>query len=181
MPILFILSLLLTLFVGDIIKSQYPNYDENQAIYEENLDEYNATVDMYESQRDEETITEQEYFDLVTTLREDFTNDNQTTYGYMLAFYFNVLFYFLISYTIINYFYHLIFKGQTYGRKIMKIELYGKINWYTLLLREVLWKTVFWTFSFTTGIAIDMFLIAFTKKKKTLNAQQHGEQHQSKK
>ncbi len=168
MPIILTLSLLLTFFVGDLLKSHYPNYDEDFIIYQENMDDYYETLNIYGDQLDLEEVTLTEYETLTTTLREDFNTDNQDYTEMILAYYLNVALYFFVSFSILNYFYHLIFKGQTFGRKLMKIELFGKINWFTLLLREFLWKTVFWMFTFSAGIAIDMGLIMFSRKKKTI-------------
>ena len=168
MPMMLILSLLLSLFVGDLIKSQYPNYDHKVAIYQENMDEYYDTLNNYKNRLDTNEITIEEYEEMSLDLQVDFTNNNEYFVSIIFAYYVGVSMYFFISFSFINYFYHLIFKGQTVGRKLMKIELYGRINWYTLLLREFLWKSVFWVFTLSTGIAIDFGLIAFTNKKKTI-------------
>jgi len=168
MPIFMILGLLLSLFVGDLLKSPYPNYDHKVAIYQENMDEYYDTLNIYKTRLDAEELTLEEYEDMSLSLQNDFTNNNEYFISIMFAYYLNVALYFFISFTLLNYFYHLFLKGQTVGRKLMKIELFGNINWYNILLREVLWKSVFWVFTFSTGIAIDMTLIAFTKKKKTI-------------
>ena len=168
MPIFMILGLLLSLFVGDLLKSPYPNYDHKVAIYQENMDEYYDTLNIYKIQLDDEELTLEEYEDMSLSLQEDFTNNNEYFISIMFAYYLNVALYFFISFTLLNYFYQLILKGQTVGRKLMKIELFGNITWYNILLREVLWKSVFWVFTFSAGIAIDMTLIAFTKKKKTI-------------
>ncbi len=168
MPIFFILSLSLTLFVGDMIKSQYPDYDSKAALYQENLDEFSEMLDAYKLQLDENEITIEEYNEIFLELRSDFQNNNEYLYNLMLSYYFNVALFYFISFTVINYFYNLAFKGQTVGRKLMKIELYGRINWYSLFIREVLWKSVFWVFTFLVGIGLDWLLISFTTRKKTI-------------
>ena len=168
MPILLILSLLLSLFVGDLLKSPYQNYDHNVEIYKKNMDDYYETLNLYKNQLDSNLITLDEYDALSLSLQADFTNNNEYFISIMFAYYINVALYFFISFTVINYFYQLLLKGQTVGRKLMNIELYGEITWFNLLLREVLWKTIFWAFTFSAGIAIDIALIAFTKKRKTI-------------
>ncbi len=168
MPILLILSLLLNLFVGDILKSPYPNYDHNVEVYQENLDDYYDTLNVYNNQLESNQITQEEYDALALGLQADFTNNNEYFISIMFAYYINTALYVFIGFTLINYFYNLFLKGQTIGRKIMKIELFGEITWFNLLLREVLWKTIFWAFTFSAGIAIDITLIAFTKKRKTV-------------
>ena len=168
MPIIMILSLLLSLFVGDLLKSSYPDYDHKTSIYQENMDNYYDTLNTYKTQLDAELLEIEEYEAMALSLQDDFTNNNEYFISIIFAYYLNVAIYFFISFTLINYFYHLILKGQTIGRKMMKIELFGNITWFNLLLREVLWKTVFWVFTFSAGIAIDWTLIAFTRKRKTI-------------
>ena len=69
---------------------------------------------------------------------------------------------------IIKYMYNLVTKGQTYGLKIMKLVLVGRISWFSLLLRELFWREIFWFFTFGVGIIIDLVMVTFTSKKKTL-------------
>jgi len=168
MPIVMILALLLSLFVGDLLKSPYPNYDHKVSIYQENMDVYYETLATYKTQLDAELLTLIEYEEMALNLQNDFTNNNEYFISIMFAYYLNVTLFYFISFTLISYFYHLFLKGQTIGRKMMKIELFGNITWYNILLREVLWKSVYWAFTFSVGIAIDMALIAFTSKKKTI-------------
>lgn len=168
MPLVMILTLLLSLFVGDLLKSPYPDYDRKVSIYQENMDVYYETLNTYKTQLDAEELTLEEYEEMSLNLQNDFTNNNEYFISIMFAYYLNVALYYFISFTFINYFYHLFLKGQTIGRKMMKIELFGNITWFSILLREVLWKSVYWVFTFSAGIAIDMTLIAFTSKKKTI-------------
>jgi len=168
MPIMLVLSLLLSLFVGNLLKSPYQDYDHKVAIYQENMDAYYDTLNIYKNQLDAELITLDEYDAKSLSLQNDFSNNNEYFISIMFAYYINVSLYFFISFTVINYFYQLFLKGQTVGRKLMNIELYGDITWFNLLLREVLWKSVFWAFTFSAGIAIDITLVAFTKKRKTI-------------
>ncbi len=168
MPIFLILSLLVSWFVGDLIKDQFDNYEEQSAVYQENMDIYYETLDDYDAQLEAVEITQQEHEDLTLALMDSFNDENRDFVGVMFTYYFNIILFYFVSFNFINYFYHLITKGQTIGRKLMKIELAGRIHWYTLLLRDLLWKTMFWTFTLTAGIAIDFALIAFTAKKKTL-------------
>ena len=168
MPMMLILSLLLSFLVGDLIKSEYPDFDNKVAIYQENMDEYYDILNVYKNRLDTDELTIEEYEEMALDLQVAFTKDNQQYINIIFAYYSAVAIYFFVGFSVINYVYHLIFKGQTVGRKLMKIELYGTINWYTLLLREFLWKSVYWVFTLSTGIAIDLGLIAFTSKKKTI-------------
>ena len=130
--------------------------------------EYYDILNVYKNRLDTDELTIEEYEEMALDLQVAFTKDNQQYINIIFAYYSAVAIYFFVGFSVINYVYHLIFKGQTVGRKLMKIELYGTINWYTLLLREFLWKSVYWVFTLSTGIAIDLGLIAFTSKKKTI-------------
>ena len=167
-PIFLVLSLLFSLFVGDMLQSRYDNFDRVQTLYQENRDEYFETADGYREDLNNEVITTAEYEALIQQLTDRFANNNEYLENVIFSYYSDVVVYYFVSYIVIYYFYNLFMKGQTLGRRFMKIELAGKINWWTLLIREFLWKNIFWVFTFTAGIAIDIGLIAFTKKKKTI-------------
>jgi hypothetical protein len=87
------------------------------------------------------------------------------------------------------YAYVLIFKGNTFGRKLVGAQLSGSVKWYTLFIREVMWKHFFWllfimlgfflsTFMYIPmwlvgtlailGIFIDIIMIGFSGKKKAI-------------
>ncbi|GEM_PF-1065025 len=72
------------------------------------------------------------------------------------------------GWVVVNYLYQGLTKGRTFGRKWTNLELRGPINWWTLFIREVLWKGVFWGFTFTIGIWVDFALISFSKDKRTI-------------
>jgi len=179
-PMVLVLIILVNLFVGDFIVSnvedfmisEYENYEEDSIIYQENWDTYNEAIKNYEEQYESGEITEEQYAETATILRDQFYDDNAEFTSLLFTYYtlmvLMFLLYFSVSFGLINYFYHLMTKGQTIGRKLMNLELAGRINWLSLLLREFLWKTIFWTFTFSIGIFIDVILIAFTTKKKTL-------------
>ena len=167
MPILFTLGLLLNLFVGGILKDQYINYEEKIAVYQENVDAYYATLDIYYQDLVDEVITQEDYDSLSLNLRDDFTDINNATETMIFSYYSDVILYFLISYLLIKYLYNLITKGQTLGLKLMNLEMVGRINWFTLLLREVFWREIYWIFTFSIGLWIDLGMLMFTKNKKT--------------
>jgi len=163
-----ILSLLLSFFVGDLLKNQFENFDEISDQYSINVEEYYATLETYNTDLANQVITQTEFDTLFADLDEQFNADNVDAQSVILSYYMNVIFYYVISYAIISYLYNVFMKGQTFGRKLFQIELVGKINWYTLLLRELLWKTMFWITTLFFGLIIDTFMISFTKNKKTL-------------
>lgn len=176
MPIILILSLLLSLFVGDLLESRFPNFDEVTAEYQINVDAYYLELDGLLTQYEAEAITKEAYDLQIIELRDQFALDNKELESVILSNYLNVLFYFVFSYAIISYIYNLVTKGQTFGRKLMNIELVGRITWFSLLLREFLWKTMFWVTTLFFGLLIDFIMISFTKNKKTLRDYLSGTQ-----
>lgn len=168
MPIFFTLMILNSLFVGELLKSPYPDYDANYEVYQQNVDDYYDTIDVYYQDLEDEIITQDEYDTSVESLRDVFIIANEDTEAVIYEYFTRMLYYFLISFIVIKYLYNLFTKGQTFGLKLMKLEMVGKINWFSLLLREVFWREVFWVFTFGIGFLLDSIMITFTKKRKTL-------------
>ena len=168
MPIFFTLMVLNSLFVGELLKDPYPDYDVNYEIYQENVDDYYATLEIYYADLEDEIITQEDYDSLSEALRDAFLVTNGETEDIIYKYFSRVLYYFLIGFILIKYIYNLVTKGQTFGLKLMNLELVGKINWFTLLLREVFWREVFWVFTFGVGFLLDSIMVTFTKKRKTL-------------
>ena len=168
MPIFFVLMILNSLFVGELLKDSYPNYDTNYEVYQQNVDEYYIVLELYYQDLENEIITQYEYDTQAETLRDDFLVVNNETETEIYEYFSRLLYYFLISFLVVKYFYNLFTKGQTYGLKLMKLEMVGKINWFSLLLREVFWREVFWIFTFGVGFLLDSIMITFTKKRRTL-------------
>ena len=99
MPIIMILSLLLSLFVGDLLKSSYPDYDHKISIYQENMDNYYDTLNTYKTQLDAELLEIEEYEAMALSLQDDFTNNNEYFISIIFAYYLNVAIYFFISFS----------------------------------------------------------------------------------
>jgi len=173
-----------TLFIGTLLqKAVDPDYAEIESEYFELVDQRNLTMEEYLVQYDDGEITEDEYFDLRTDLQSQFFEENEDVVTTITQYWLYSFLYFAILVNVAYFAYMVKFKGQSLGRKIMKIELMGNIKWHTILLREILWKNLLYTFSFIVGLAInpilgifsllifvglDVGLILFTKKKKTL-------------
>lgn len=168
MPIFFILMVLNTLFVSEILKNPYQDYDANYEVYQENLDDYYSTINIYYQELEEEIITQDEYDAKVQTLRDDFIVTNNETETVVYQYYTRLIYYFLIGFLVIKYIYNLVTKGQTFGLKLMKLEMVGRITWVSLLLREVFWRELFWIFTFGIGILLDFIMVVFSKKRRTL-------------
>jgi len=168
MPIFLLLMILNTLFVAEILKNPYENYDANYEVYQQNVDEYYDTIDLYFQDLEDEIITQEEYDIQITTLRDDFLELNSETETVIFEYYTRLIYYFLISFLVVKYLYNVITKGQTYGLKLMKLEMVGRINWFSLLLRELFWRELFWVFTFGLGFFIDVIMLTITKKRRTL-------------
>jgi|GEM_PF-1871135 len=99
-----------------------------------------------------------------------------------LEFYVPLAFH-VIGSTIVNYLYQGIARGQTIGRRFLYLRMSGRITWWSLFMREVVWKAYIWIFAITFinidyfGFALylysifwilDFVLIAFTRSRKTI-------------
>lgn len=166
--ILFVLTLLFRVFGEDLAKSQFDDYDKLFETYQEHLSDYNDRADELALQYVNGVYTEDEYNEIYDQGYDDFYHNNEFYINAQVLFYFNSALFFVVGYMIFDYTQNLITKGRTLGRRSMKIELAGKVTWWTLFLREVMFKTLFWVVTLSAGIAIDFGLIAFTSKKKTM-------------
>ena len=170
MPIIMIVMLLQQWFIGDIVKNQIdPNYDQLEVEYFDLLELRDAEIEPYYQDFDEGLITVEQFEAFRDPINDAFLEDNADLINtVVIQYWLYAVMYWVISTNIIYMIYVLAFKGQTLGRKVMKIRLVGNVKWHTLILREVLWKSLFYVITFSAGIAIDLSLIAFTKKKRTL-------------
>jgi len=98
MPIFLLLMILNTLFVAEILKNPYENYDANYEVYQQNVDEYYDTIDLYFQDLEDEIITQEEYDIQITTLRDDFLELNSETETVIFEYYTRLIYYFLISF-----------------------------------------------------------------------------------
>jgi uncharacterized RDD family membrane protein YckC len=170
LPIIMLVLAMQSWFVGDMLKTQIdPNYDQLEVEYLEKIDERNALIDPYYTQFQNDEMSEEDFLVIRDEINNEFLEENAELINtVVMDYWLYMVMYWIISINVIYYIYVLYLKGQTFGRKIMKIELQGNIKWYTLLLREIIWKNLFFVISLSAGIAIDIGLIAFTKKKRTL-------------
>lgn len=166
--ILAIISLIYRLFAQNVIQGQIENFEPS---YQEFLDaqvERSNTIRALQEERSagliDQTAYESELTRIDTFYNETYASQTQVFAEYIL---FNII-YFLTTYLIINYLYQLLFKGQTIGRRMLKIRITGRVTWWNLLFREVFWKGLYWIFTFGFGIFLDFILIAFTTQRKTI-------------
>lgn len=164
-PIITILSLCFSLFAGDLLKPE--DYDELSEAYQAKVTAYNDEVMPYYDQYTEGELTLEEYNEIAGPI-EDSYFDNDETEAQMrvyLDYLRNGVLYYFIGINIIYFAYCGFTKENTLGRRLLKVELKGKINWWTILLRELIWKTGYWGLTLGAGIVVDFIMITFTKKK----------------
>ncbi len=153
---------------GPIIRNSIDGYQEARTTFDLGRAEYNRkvnqVVDRYEAGVYTEAEYEQRLNELQATFDQTYYDESQIVYRYwIISFIFNAL-----LLTISNYIYQGVTKGYTLGRKTLKLRFSGPVNWWTLFIREVLWKSFFWIFTFSFGIVIDFMLMGFTRNHKTL-------------
>jgi uncharacterized RDD family membrane protein YckC len=170
MPIIMIVMLLQQWFIAGIIKNSIdPNYNQLEVEYFELLEQRDAEIEPYYQQYEDGDITVEQFEAFRDPINNAFLEDNTDLINtVIIQYWLYAIMYWIISTNLIYMIYVLAFKGQTLGRKVMKIKLVGNVKWYSLILREILWKTLFYVITFSAGVAIDIGLIAFTKKKRTL-------------
>ncbi len=163
-PIFALLSLLFTFFVGDLLEPE--GYDELLVEYREITTNYNEQVLPFYEQFENGELTQDEYQVEISDYTDQYLLDSDEHVKVMIVYFSNALIYYITAFTLLYYAYSVITKGHTLGRKMMKIELHGKITWWTLLVREVIWKTGYYMLTlFIGGILIDVLMISFSSKK----------------
>lgn len=163
-PIIILISLLFSLFIGDLLKPD--NYDAILQDYNDIREEYFG--DIQQRYLDEE-LTLDEYQNRYNSLMPSFQRATEEQYATIVSYFARVILYHLLSFILIYFVYVVATKGRTLGRRMLKIELGGKVNFWRLLVREVIWKFGYWTITLLIGgILLDIALIAFSQKKQTL-------------
>lgn len=167
-PLFMLVVATLTWFVGDIVENTIDNYDHLNEIYNERLDEQVAVSNGYYAEYEDDIITAEEYNELIAELQTDFLHNNEFLINTVVyQYWYRALAYVFLTFFLLYTIYMVAMKGNTLGRKLMQIELQGKVTWYNILLREFFWKHLFWFGTLSAGIALDWGLIAFTTKKRT--------------
>jgi hypothetical protein len=166
--ILTIITLIYRLFAQNIIQAQVENFDpQYQEFLDAQIERTDEILALQEALSNGE-ITEANYQSELVRI-DAFYNDNYVSQTEVFVEYIllNIV-YFMTTYLIINYLYQLLFKGQTIGRRMLKIRITGRVTWWNLLFREVFWKGLYWIFTFGFGVFLDFILIAFTTQRKTI-------------
>lgn len=163
-PIFAVLSLLFTFFIGDLLEPE--NYDNLIVEHSEITADYRAEILPFFEQYESGVISQDAYQAAIADDTDQYYLDTEEHVQAMLIYFRNALVYYIAAFTVLYYAYSVVTKGRTLGRKLMRIELKGSINWWTLLIREVIWKTGYYLLTFVIGgIIIDILMIKFSNKK----------------
>lgn len=192
LPILLLVISMHSLFVGGIIKNSIENYDELETTFNEEYELYNQEIDDLLVQLENEEITDDEYAEQANEKYELFYDTYSVEFNAVSSYFMMTIMYGVITFILVYYVYMLILKGNSFGRKFMGAELVGNVKWYTLFIREVLWKHMFWlifvvignytgvpallAIFIVFGIMIDIISIGFSSKKTTLRDSLSGTQ-----
>jgi predicted PurR-regulated permease PerM len=166
--VMFLLSLVFRLAGDRVIKGQIDNFQEIYDQYQSDLSDYYDSRDSIIDDYTNEIITIEARDTQLETLSDEFNTLHEGDISTIFKYYYSVTLFFIFGFGVINYGYNLLLHGQTFGRKFMKVELTGNINWWSLLLREFFWKSIFWGITLGLGIIVDLLLISLTKNKKTI-------------
>jgi len=151
-----------------LIENSIDNFDTLYAAFYDAQADRIEDITLLQESLDEGLITETEYTQEVALIDEFYNENYEEETLVFAALIYQSIIYYLVSASLVNYCYNLLLKGRTIGRRISKLRLSGNVNWWTLLLRELMWKPVYWIFTLGFGIFLDFIMIALTSSKKTL-------------
>lgn len=166
--VLAVVVLLYRVAARPLIEDSIDNFDALYASFIEAQDIRFEEIILLQEELDAERITEEEYNARLNQIDEIYNENYAEETEVYATFLYTSAIYFIISATLINYLYQGFTRGKTIGRRVAKLRLAGSINWWTLLLREVFWKSIFWVFTLGFGIFIDFILISLTSQRKTI-------------
>ena len=158
MPIFLLISLLYTLFVDGLLTPE--GYDEAVTEYQEIYTQYYDTI---ETAYENEDITYDEYLEEAEMIRPSFEFASRDSFAIMQLYVVRTVLYFSVSFVSVYAFYVLALNGRTIGRRVMKIELGGKVTRWRVFVRDVVWKIGYWFFVIYLSAALfwSNYLLAF--------------------
>ncbi len=163
--ILLVVFTIFSLFVSPIMEATTDYEAGSINIMINQAENFNDEVDALEQKLEtDDSYTQADYDEDYQALESEYNTRFDAT---MQFIYWSLVFHWALA-TLVNYLYNGFTKGQTLGRRVMKIYMSGRISWWTLFIREVLWKSFFWVFTVSFGIWIDFLLISFTRNRKTI-------------
>ncbi|MDP2424974.1 MAG: RDD family protein [Candidatus Izemoplasmatales bacterium] len=172
-----------------IIQNQIPYFDElygafleiNDA-YGEDVErvrlEYDASIELAGGNKDLEAQALANYTTSLTILDQQNLIDIEPYNRPITKFFLNSIYYFAIGFLIVMGIYTVAVKGKTFGRRIMKLELTGKLNPTSIFVHDILLKYFIIVLTlvisiygglmvFLLALLVDMALMTFTRNKRT--------------
>ncbi len=144
-----------------VYQRQFDDFDMHWDTYFEVTDKVDEEMQVYQEQYESNQMTYAELLEKRAAIFNRYYEDPRYTESIDIALGYrdftmlsSILIFIMASYTS-----SIVFKGQTVGRKLIKLRLEGEINWLSLLLREVLWKYVFWLLTLGIGLMIDILMV----------------------
>lgn len=166
--LLSVITATFNIFGGTLIRNSIDDFDVLYPGFLEAQSERLADINSLQEQRSTGLINDETY-----TLRlseiDQFYNENYAAETTAFAQYLlNSFIYFIVLLIVFNYVYQGTLKGLTLGRRLFKLKIQGRVTWWTLFLREVLWKYFYWLFTLGFGFFLDFILVTLTQSKKTV-------------
>lgn len=151
-----------------LIEQSIDNFDTLYSTFIEAQDQRFNDVLLIQENFDSGLISEEAYQNQLNEIDQIYNDTYTEETNAYATFLVSSGVYFLAVLSLINYFYQVATNGKTIGRRMNKLRLSGPVNWWTLLLREFFWKSVYWTFTLGFGFFLDFILISLTQQRKTI-------------
>jgi len=167
----FILALVVLLYrvvARPLIENSIPNFDTLYSTFIEAQDARFEEIVSVQEDLDQGLISEEAYTEQLDEIDQAYNENYADETAAYTTFITSSAVYFIGLSTLINYLYQATTGGRTVGRRVAKLRLAGPVNWWTLLVREVFWKSIYWVFTLGFGIFIDFILISLTQQRKTI-------------
>ena len=153
-----------------IYQRQYEDFEMHWNVYDEVMDKVDEDMKEHEERYENNEITYAQLLEKRAEIFDGYYQDPQFTESIDIALGFRdyTLFSSFSIYVLVSYLSILILKGQTIGRRLLKLRLIGEVNWLSLLLREVVWKYIFWVITLGLGFLIDILMIFLSNNNSAL-------------
>ncbi|MFW5888866.1 MAG: RDD family protein [Bacillota bacterium] len=191
LTVVILIAYLSFILIGrNILQNQVLYFDEINENYQEVINNYNEDNSLiqtqYEEQRDQAGDDEEvkaealdTYKTKMAVLNRQYALDTSVYNRLLLDYNTGMVYYFTIGIGILLAILVLATNGNTLGRKIMKIELVGRVNFINLIIHDLLLKYFLVIFLILISpyhafiiipiyIFIDLILILITKDKTTI-------------
>ncbi|MFP4479010.1 MAG: RDD family protein [bacterium] len=178
------------LFGQNVLQNRVDNYDEIDAYYQEVIDTYyedqEVVEDEYTEAReaagDDEDARDEAYViyrNKLSVLNHHYANDTSVYNRLLLDYNIGLIYFFALGIAFVLSGLVIGFKGQTPGRRLLKIELVGQVTIVNIIIHDLLLKYLFVIILFLispyyafiiipTYFILDLFLILLSKDKSTI-------------